>query len=82
MFVFRIMWGINKRGTLTKALFISIVTRTVCIGGGFRLKPSSMCWMRFVRMVEVEWFSLESILGRREGNMGLYAWKKDFFQKL
>ena len=37
-------------------LFISIMARKVCSGG--RLMPSSMCWVRFVRKVEVEWFFL------------------------
>ena len=41
-------------GTVSKALFMSIVTRIVRDGGVFWLNPSSMCWERLVSRVVVE----------------------------
>ena len=50
MFAYRI-----QLSTVSKALFLSVVNRTLRNEGEFWLKSSSMCWVIwFVRIMEVE----------------------------
>ena len=52
-------------GTVSKFVFIVIMTLTVHSGFGFII-----CWMRFVRRVEIELFVLfKSMLGKGERNI-------------
>ena len=67
-------------GAVSKALFMSIVTRMVLIGGAFWLNSSSMCCLRFFMMVEVEWTFLKPYLEGSKGICG-YMRRRMIFSK-
>ena len=49
--VFRIFCDSIRRGTVSKALFMSIVVSTVRGGGDLSLKPLRICCVKFVSRV-------------------------------
>ena len=48
----------NSFGSVSNALLMSTVERTVHFGGFLLLKPSKVFCVRFMRKVVVEWFGL------------------------
>ena len=59
MFGFRILLERTWRGILSNALLMSVITRMVHNEEGILLKPLTMCWGIFVRMVEMDWSFLK-----------------------
>ena len=59
------------RGTVSKALLMTIVTNRVRCAGLGVFKPSCMCWVSVVRSFVVEWWALKSCCVRERGMCGV-----------